>query len=247
MAKRISRKTGKSRSTRRPTAQGGRSRVLAGLALVLMVGGVWGWWHLHHWTPDRARFPVQGVEVGADDGELDWPAVKAVGVDFVYVDASAGAFTRDPAMVANLDGARGVGLQVGALHTYDPCQPADRQSANFVTVVPRDRRMLPPAVELVRLGDDCPVKVLDAAVISELIAFINQIEAHAGKAVLLKVGPAFEARYHIARALPERNLWLTRDRFEPDYAGRPWTIWTANAALSTKATDRHLRWLVVQP
>ena len=33
---------------------------------------------------------------------------------------------------------------MGAVHRYDPCQPADRQSANFVTVVPRDAKLLPP-------------------------------------------------------------------------------------------------------
>ena len=45
--------------------------------------------------------------------------------------------------------------------------------------------------------------------------------------MLLKIGPEFEARYGFARRF-DRNLWLTRDRFEPTYAGRPWLLWTAN-------------------
>jgi len=225
---------------------------IAGAALLLaIVGTVGGWWHLHHWRPERSLFPMQGVEIGSEDagphGEpVDWKALKAVGADFTYIDASASAFARDPAFSRNLEGARAARLQVGAVHRYDPCQPADRQSANFVTVVPRDPRLLPPAVELERLADDCPIKVTDAAVESELMTFLNQIETHTGKSSLLKIGPEFERRYHIASTL-DRNIWLQRDRFQPDYAGRPWSMWTANSALQTNAQDAPVRWLVVQP
>ena len=113
-------------------------------------------------------------------------------------------------------------------------------------MVPRDAHLLPPAVELVRLADDCPIKVSDAAVESELMTFLNQIETHTGKPSLLKIGPEFERRYHTARAL-DRNIWLLRDRFQPDYAGRPWSLWTANTMLQTNAQQAPVRWLAVQP
>jgi lysozyme len=223
-----------------------RLRLAGAALLVALAGGIYAWWHLHHWQPDRAAFPVQGVEVGAEDGAVDWRAVKAIGADFAYLDASASAFARDPAFGANLEGARAVRLQVGAVHRYDPCQPAERQAGNFVTVVPRDAALLPPAVELDRLGEDCPVKVSDAAMESELTTFLNQIETHTGKPAMLKITDRFERRYALAGRL-DRNLWLVRDRFQPDYAGRPWTMWTANAALDTEAGGQPLRWVVVQP
>lgn len=221
-------------------------RLLGAALLIVLIGGGFGWWHLHHWRPERTIFRVQGVEIGAEDGQVDWGAVKAVGADFAYLDASASAFARDPSFTRNLEGARGARLQVGALHRYDPCQPADRQAANFVTVVPRDGSMLPPAVELDRLADDCPVKVSDAAIESELTTFLNQVETHTGKAALLKLTERFEKRYHIAGRI-DRNLWLTHNRFQPDYAGRPWTLWTANDALSSEASAEDLRWVVLQP
>ena len=232
---------------------GGRTRlrVLGALLLVALVGGGWAWWHLHHWQPDRAAYPLQGVEIGFDaregaDGVTDWPAIKAIGADFAYIDASASAFARDPRFSANLEAARAAKLQVGAVHRYDPCQPAEKQAANFMTMVPRDAALLPPAVELEQLGDDCPIKVGDAAIESELTTFLNQIETHTGKPSLLKLGKAFERRYHIAARI-DRNLWLSRDRFQPDYAGRPWALWTANSTLSTEASAEPLRWVVVQP
>ncbi|MBC2669090.1 glycoside hydrolase family 25 protein [Novosphingobium piscinae] len=233
---------------RRGYAAGGtqwRLRFAAILLLAGLLGGVWGWWHLRHWTPDRGAYPVQGVEVGTIEGAVDWPAIKAVGADFAYLDASASAFARDPAFVKNLEDARAAGLQVGAVHLYDPCQPAERQAANFVTVIPRDARMLPPAVDLDRLADDCPVKVSDAKVESELMTFLNQIETHTGKAVMLKVSRRFEARYHVAMAI-DRNLWVSGERFEPEYTARPWTLWTANTYFVTDAAEEPLRWVVVE-
>lgn len=230
----------------RGRAGGWRLQVMAALLLVAIVAGAWGWWHLRHWTPDRALYPLQGVEIGAGDGAVSWPSLKAIGADFAYVDASASAFARDPRFVDNFEAARAAGMQLGALHRYDPCQPAGTQAANFVTTVPRDTRLLPPAVELDMLADECPVKVSDARVESELMTFLNQVETHTGKPVILKVTPRFQSRYAIAHKL-DRNLWLVRDRFEPGYAGRPWTMWTANGALANEVAQGGLRWVVVLP
>lgn len=226
----------------------GRWRLrLAGVALLLaLFGAGWGRWHLSGWTPPRAAFPLQGVEVGSEDGPVDWVALKAVGTDFAYLDASASAFARDPAFVENLEGAKAARLQWGAVHRYDPCQPADKQAANFVTVVPREPTMLPPAVWLDQLAEDCPIKVSDAAIESELTTFINQVETHTGKPVILKLSSGFERRYRIA-ARVDRNLWLERTWLQPDYAGRPWTLWTANDQLATPALPGPVRWVVVQP
>jgi len=223
-----------------------RLRIFGALLLVAMIAGAWGWWQLHHWLPDRKAFPVQGVEIGVDDGPVNWKSLQAIGANFAYLDASASAFARDPSFSDNLDAARAAGMQVGAVHRYDPCQPADKQAANFVTVVPRDPALLPPAVELDMLADGCPVKVSEAKVESELMVFLNQVEAHTGKPVILKVTKRFEDRYHIASKI-DRNLWLVRDRFQPDYAGRPWTMWTANTSLANEIAQRGLRWVVVQP
>lgn len=223
-----------------------RLRALGAVVLIGIVAGAWGWWHLRHWTPERAVYAVQGVEIGADDGEVRWTSLKAIGADFAYIDASASAFARDPRFVENFEAAKAAGMQVGALHRYDPCQPAGTQAANFVTTVPRDTKLLPPAVELNMLADGCPVKVSDARVESELMTFLNQVETHTGKPVILKVTPAFQSRYTIAHKL-DRNLWLVRDRFEPAYAGRPWTLWTANANLANEIAQGGLRWVVMQP
>jgi lysozyme len=222
-----------------------RLRLIGTVMLLAILAGLWGWWDLRHWRPSKLEFPMQGVEVSSADGPVDWKALKMTGANFAYLDASASAFARDPAFVANFEAARAAKLQVGAVHRYDPCQPAQSQAANFTTVVPRDARMLPPAVDLDMLADECPVKVSDAAVESELMTFLNQIETHTGKATILKISSAFEERYHLASGI-DRNLWLVRNRFQPDYAGRPWTLWSASAMYDSEAAAGPLNWVVVQ-
>lgn len=222
-----------------------RWRLVALVCLLALVGAGWIWWRARHWTPSRKEFPVQGVEIGASDGAVDFQALKAIGVDFVYIDASSGGTGRDPRFSTDLREAARSGLRYGVVHQYDPCVPAGQQAANFVTIVPRDAAMLPPAISLSKLATACHDPIAEAGVQSELTTFLNQIEANTGQPAVLKISRKFEDRYRIARDF-QRNLWLTGSFLEPDYAGRPFTLWTANAHLLTAASDQPLRWIVVR-
>lgn len=223
-----------------------RLRIVAALLLIALCAGGWLWWQVNHWVPSEDTYPDQGVIAGEQDGVINFRTVRALGGSFAYLDASDGEGGQDARFSRNFAAAKEANLQIGAVHAFDPCTMADGQSANFVTMVPRDKTLLPPAIELSRTADKCEERVSDAAVESELMTLINQIENHAGKAVILKIDPGFEARYGLAQQL-ERNLWLTRTRLEPDYAGRPWLLWTANEALRSEASDDPVRWVVVQP
>lgn len=216
------------------------------IALALVGVGGWLYWNTSRWTPPRADYPVQGVITGEAEGVLDLSAMRSARVDFAYLEASRGDDGRDAVFGRNLAVLAGTGIRYGAVHAYDPCVPAERQAANFVTIVPRDPELLPPAIALDRLASECADPVAEAAVESELTTFINQVEGHAGQPVVLKISPEFEERYHIAARI-ERNLWLDSDWVEPDYAGRPWTLWTANSAIDNPVSGDPMRWVVLQP
>lgn len=223
---------------------GWRARALGAVLLAALLAAAWAWWRLQHWTPDPAEYPDQGAEIGAGDGAVRFDTLKALGARFVYLDASDGARVRDARFAENLAAARKAGLKIGALHRFDPCEMADGQSANFVVMVPRGGDLLPPAIVLDARGDDCHVG--EAAVESELMTLINQIEAHSGQPAILQVSEDFEDRYGLAGRI-ERNLWVTGTWRRPTYAGRPWLMWTANGALATEASDEPVRWVVVRP
>ncbi|ABD24593.1 glycoside hydrolase, family 25 [Novosphingobium aromaticivorans DSM 12444] len=223
-----------------------RRRLLAALLLVVLVGAGAGWWTSRTWMPDRTRYPVQGVWLSDDDGSVDWRFLRAAGADFAYLTASEGAGTRDSVYAAGVEAARLRGLQVGPVHVYDLCAPADAQAANFVTVVPRDPELLPPAIALDIDSRTCPEPPGEAQMQSELTTFLNQVEKHAEKPAILMVSRGLEKQYHLA-AMIDRNLWVSQDFIEPGYAGRPWVMWTATKRLRLHGASGPLRWVVVQP
>lgn len=220
-------------------------RLAALLLLACMIAALYAWWQARHWSPPRADFPVQGALLGERDGIVALASLEAVGASFVYLEASAGRDGRDASFAARWEEAEELGLPHGALHVFEPCIPADEQAANFVTIVPRNSGTLPPVIALDDPADDCgPLGV--AGIEGELTTFLNQVEGHTGRRAVLKLSPAFEARHALGPRI-ERDLWLTRFYFQPDYAGRPWTLWTANPQLDTDISDQPLRWIVAQP
>lgn len=223
-----------------------RQRWVAAAVLVVLALGGAGWWQARTWMPGRDAYPMQGAWLDAGDGAVDWAKLKGLGANFVYLTDGSGGSQRDPAFDEGLAAARKAGLQVGAVHVYNPCEPADLQAANFVTTVPRDVKLLPPAVQLDIDDKACRAPPDESGLDSELTTFLNQIERHAGKPALLMLSPAFEKRYRLAARI-DRNLWLERAFWPPTYAGRPWVMWTASTSLRTKAIDGPMRWVVVRP
>jgi len=221
------------------------------LALVLAIAVFCGWRWAVHWVPDRSAYPVQGLWLDAGNGAVEWRTVKANGPggkspDFVYLTASSGADQRDPAFAASYDAARAVGLQVGAVHVYDLCAPADTQASNFVTTVPRDKRMLPTAIAIAIDPKRCPDPPGEASIDSELTTFLNEVERHLGQPVILMPTAEAEKRYHLA-ARVDRNVWVTGGYRAPTYASRPWVLWTATHRLRIPGIAGPVRWVVVQP
>jgi lysozyme len=242
-------------------AKGGKGRARAGsrnaprrwlwrlAALAALFGlafAAWLWWDMREWRPDPALYPEQGALVPAGGSPVKFETLKAVGAQFAYLPLVAGPGADSPGGFADrFIRAREAGLQVGVVLEFDPCAGADAQSGMFAQMVPRDPDLLPPAIDLGQLATDCDPKVSDAAVESELMTLINQIEMHAGKPVILKLSPAFQERHGTATTLA-RDLWLARDRARPDYAGRPWLLWSANGARVTEASEEPVEWVVVQ-
>lgn len=244
MARRPLRKKPGRRTRKRGTSR--YLRLFAAVLLIALIGLGWAWWESRSWRPDEARWADQGALVGEEDGSVNFGTLKGLGAGFVYLEASRGADGKDARFPDNFAAARAAGLQIGAVHRFDPCSRADGQSANFVTTVPRDIELLPPAIMLERTGEDCLERVSRAAVQSEVMTLVNQIEAHTGKPVILAPSEKFEEEYAVAARI-DRNLWLSRNWSEPTHGGRPWLLWTANSGLQTEAAEQPLRWVVVRP
>lgn len=197
------------------------------------------------WTPSREIYPVQGLTVTSANGPVAWRTVRAKGADFAYLRASAGAKARDTAFEANLAGARSAGLRYGPAHDFSLCAAASDQATLFISTVPRDSFMLPPVVRL-SFAPGCTTRPNRAGVLSDLNTFLNLIETHLGKPALVRVSPDFEQAYQIGKGI-NRTLWLEGNFFPPDYAGRPWVMWTASDIRRIEGVEQAVEWDVVRP
>jgi len=196
------------------------------------------------WTPARGHFPMQGITLEARSGEINWRMARAAGVDFVYLRATSGADARDPLFNDYLGGARANGMRHGAIHRYDLCRRASEQATSFIATVPREAQMLPPTVEL---GFDlpCSERPNRDTLLAELNTFLNQIETHAAKPALIRTSRDFEAAYDIAGGI-NRTLWVEGAFFLPDYATRPWVMWTASTWKRVDGIEGPIEWNVVR-
>jgi lysozyme len=219
------------------------ARLIAVVLAVLLAAFVL-WRVILGWAPSRDDYPVQGIVVDVSNGQPEWAKLAATGVDFAYLTATQGDKQRDPSFAANLDGVRDAGIRHGALHIFDICRLASDQATLFITTVPRSPQALPEAVSL-DFSDTCSSKPDRALVLSEIATFLSQIEAHTGIPAVLLITPEFEAHYRVSGAV-DRNVWLTRTWLLPDYAAKPWVMWTANPSRSIDGVDGSVRWVVVR-
>ena len=212
-------------------------------ALALIAG--FGWRGFTHWAPGRDAYPTQGIDVSHDQGEIDWKAARVAGVDFAYIKASEGGDLRDDRFAANWSGTAEAGIKRGAYHVFSLCRPAREQATNFIAMVPREAAALPHALDL-EFGGNCAARPTRQALLAEVATFIQMVEAHSERPVMLTLTREFEAQYKVSEAI-DRPLWLRRIGLAPDYGAHAWVMWQANPKRRVDGIEGPVDWNVVRP
>src|SRR5512146_139615 len=76
--------------------------------------------------------PVQGIDVSAWQGDIDWLKARAAGTQFAFIKATEGGDHLDPKFLENWEGAKRAGIARGAYHFLYWCRPADEQALWFM-------------------------------------------------------------------------------------------------------------------
>ena len=207
--------------------------------------GIGAWAFATGWHPSPARYPLQGIDLPEHPPAVEWGSVRAAGADFAYLVATAGADRRDAGFEANWAVLPQAGLRRGAVHLYSLCQLATDQANAFNTFVPADADALPAAVDL-DYRADCTTRPDKAVLAGELARFVERVEAHTGKPVLLRVSRAVEGDYRLSAAVA-RPIWAIGNAFPPSYAARPWRMWRASDIRRIDGVAGPVNWDVVAP
>ncbi len=215
--------------------------VLVGIGLL----GIGGWSFATGWHPAPGQYPLQGIDLGENPGEIEWGSVRARGADFAYLVATSGSDRRDPGFEANWAAVPEAGLRRGAVHLYSLCQLAADQANAFNAFVPRTADALPAAVD-VEFRGDCTARPDRAVLVAELERFVAMVETHTRKPMLLRIGKAVDDRYQLSAAI-DRPVWATGNLFPPAYAARPWRMWRASDFRRIDGIEGPVNWDVVAP
>jgi lysozyme len=172
--------------------------------------------------------PIHGIDVSRWQADIDWPAVKQAGTRFVFIKATEGGDHVDPSFQRNWDGAKSVGIPVGAYHFVYWCRPAVEQVQWFVQHIPQDPDALPPVLDLEWNGHSrtCPKKVPRDVALEKIRIMLTELERHTGKRPIIYTDITFH-REVLEGEFQDYPYWLRSVAAEPEerYVNRPFTFW----------------------
>jgi lysozyme len=174
--------------------------------------------------------PVHGIDVSTWQGQIDWRAARAAGVNFAYLKATEGGDRVDPAFRQNWAAARAAGVPRGAYHFFYHCRPAIEQARWFLSHVPRDSLALPPVLDMEwnAHSPTCPGRRPAAQVRAEARIFLDAIAQ--GRRPILYTTVDFYADNQLWR-LQGVDFWLRSTAKHPSdsFPGQHWLIWQYSA------------------
>lgn len=185
--------------------------------------------------PPATSANLKGIDVSHWQGTIDWKQVKNSGIAFVYAKASQGTTNTDPMFSTNVQGARAVGLPIGAYHYASPSAPyspddAKAEAQYFVNVMTNGG--------MGDFGDIMPVLDLEqpattGTLTSDEIAswarvFTDTVKSLTNRRVMVYTGAWFVQQYNdFGGKLSDLPVWIARYGITQPPAVGGWTQWTA--------------------
>jgi lysozyme len=173
---------------------------------------------------------LQGIDVYAGSGEVDWARIKAAGISFCFIRAAYGD-RADDAALDHLRGARSAGLTCGVYHFLRASKDAKTQIALMESQV-RDLGIgagdLPPVVDVEdNPGHDGPWKDTDNPRYLELLSqWTAAMQALVGAPPIIYTRAGFWKQLGNPAGFKANPLWVASYRADhpqlpeswPDYA-----------------------------
>lgn len=169
--------------------------------------------------PDRALYPVVGVDISAHNGDIDFEQVAADSVTFAIIKATEGATFKDPRFVDNLRRAHLAGLHVGAYHFFRFDVPGYMQGLNFINSVQGRDLDLPLCIDVEEWAN--PTNQPRLLVVARLREMIDHLEQHGYRVMLYTNKNGY--RRILRGNFDTYDLWICSLVDEPDKEA--WTLW----------------------
>jgi lysozyme len=175
---------------------------------------------------------AHGIDISHHQGEVDWQAVEAVGVGFVFVKATEGVDYIDPMFERNWAELQKTKIRHGAYHMFRPEDDELDQARNFVTTLQKagiDAGAMPPVLDIESVST---IKQVPHAELHERsVGWLRLVEQELGIKPMVYTNPTFWREYLTdEHELTNYELWISEYDMDADApketgAWHNWSIW----------------------
>jgi lysozyme len=174
---------------------------------------------------------VQGIDVSHYQGTVNWPQVRAAGVQFAFAKATEGVTWTDPEFAANWAGMKAAGILRGAYHFFEPNDDAGQQAQLFLATVQLESGDLPPVLD-----------VETAAATSEELwqgvqTWLDRVQAATGLPPILYLSPGFADENNAPVSLITYPLWVAEYGVAEPRLPQGWSHWLLWQSSQTGTID----------
>ncbi|MFN8620752.1 MAG: glycoside hydrolase family 25 protein [Chloroflexota bacterium] len=168
-----------------------------------------------------------GVDVSVYQGALDWSLIKAAGMKFAFIRATAGLSTVDAKFAQHVRRARAQGMLIGAYHFFDYTADGLAQADRFIDTAAANGMLtdaLPLAVDIECLGSYG--WSVWAKAVPQLRAFVDRVYERTGrKPILYTSRTMWRQVMGNDRGFSDLPLWVACWRCDPPLLPVGWKTW----------------------
>lgn len=189
---------------------------------LILIWSISNYWKPQEIVPRILGYEVHGIDISHYQKKVNWKAVQADSIDFVFIKATEGENFLDPNFFENWRNAKVNNLVRGAYHFYRPSVLSSVQAKHFIKVVKLSKGDFPPVLDL-EVSDNRPTSI----VLKGVKNWLQIIEKHYGVQPIIYVNQNWYDDI-IKDNFPNYTIWMAAYRTYP----RPflsdkkqWTIW----------------------
>lgn len=166
-------------------------------------------------------YAVHGIDVSHHQSRINWQAVAADSIDFVFIKATEGVTFQDSIFCDNWEQISKTDIKRGAYHFFLPHISPQLQAEHFIDRVEMKTGDLPPVLDVET--DD---KVSHNEMIAAITVWLTAVEEHYKIRPIIYTNLKFHKKY-IAKNFDDYPIWIARySPYKPNLNyGQSWTFW----------------------
>lgn len=173
---------------------------------------------------DRYYLDTFGLDISQYQGAIDWTKMNTIydiyPIDFVFIRATMGSYSRDRRFDENWENSKNHGFLRGAYHFYRPDESSTAQAENFINTVYLKSGDLPPVLDIETTPTSQPMDRL----IVGLKNWCTIIEEHYGVKPIIYTSDKYHQDFLIEH-FKGYTIWIANYNFFVENMKPHWNFW----------------------